>query len=235
MYHVFEKRTAQIQGVPYHFLCDPAPNQHPTWWCFEDENDVRQAWWTVKKDEIVIDAGAAFGSYALPALALGAAHVYAWAPERMDEVLLKNLEVNGWGADRATVFSDGLWNSSGFLLCPSSSSMPRVYATEAEAKEDPTPGVIFPVETLDKRVPPSSIKRLDWIKVDVEGAEVEVLEGAIELIRKFKPKLFVENHLFKDASIKNRVAALVHGLELGYQEIGTRSYHSVSHSLYVAK
>jgi uridine kinase len=36
------------------------------------------------------------------------------------------------------------------------------------------------------------IKNIDFIKIDVEGYEALVIEGAFELIKKFKPYLYVE-------------------------------------------
>jgi len=34
--------------------------------------------------------------------------------------------------------------------------------------------------------------RVDVIKIDAEGAGVEVLEGALEVLRRFRPKLLIE-------------------------------------------
>jgi hypothetical protein len=36
------------------------------------------------------------------------------------------------------------------------------------------------------------LKRVDWIKIDVEKAETEVLEGLTATLRKYKPKFFME-------------------------------------------
>lgn len=36
------------------------------------------------------------------------------------------------------------------------------------------------------------MRRVDWIKIDVEKAEVEVLQGLEETLSRFKPKLIVE-------------------------------------------
>ena len=38
----------------------------------------------------------------------------------------------------------------------------------------------------------SNIKNIDFIKIDVEGYEAYVIEGAFELIKKFKPYIYVE-------------------------------------------
>jgi hypothetical protein len=36
------------------------------------------------------------------------------------------------------------------------------------------------------------LKRVDWIKIDVEKAEIEVLEGLEETLQKYKPRFFIE-------------------------------------------
>ena len=40
----------------------------------------------------------------------------------------------------------------------------------------------------------ADLARLDWIKIDVEGAEIEVLKGVRQLIEKFNPRIIVEWH-----------------------------------------
>jgi FkbM family methyltransferase len=232
MYNVSERRTGEIFGKTFTFLCDPDPKQHPTWWCFTDEKEVRERWWKIGKDEIVLDCGAAFGSYTLPALAQGAAHVYAWSPEGMDVVLNKNLDANGW-TSKCTVFKTGLWSKIGCLKCPEK-TLPRLFMNEVEAKKDPEQGATFMVSTLDFHIPPS-LKHVDWIKLDVEGAEVEVLRGGKGVLNRWKPRILVENHLFKDPSIDKKVNGFLDSLNLGYVLIATIPYHGVSHSLYVVK
>lgn len=48
------------------------------------------------------------------------------------------------------------------------------------------------VDTLDEFVARRSLERLDLLKVDVEGFELNVLRGAEAVLRKFRPVLFVE-------------------------------------------
>ncbi len=52
--------------------------------------------------------------------------------------------------------------------------------------------VSVPVQTLDGLAAGAGLGRLDFIKIDVEGAELGVLEGGREVIEKFTPALLVE-------------------------------------------
>lgn len=45
---------------------------------------------------------------------------------------------------------------------------------------------------LDKVVEELGAKHIDWIKVDVEGAEYEALLGLKETLKRFKPKVIAE-------------------------------------------
>jgi len=45
---------------------------------------------------------------------------------------------------------------------------------------------------LDEVLEELGIERVDWVKIDVEGAEYEVLEGLWKALTKYKPKLIIE-------------------------------------------
>lgn len=52
-----------------------------------------------------------------------------------------------------------------------------------------------PVKTLDSAFSSFGFDRLDFMKVDVEGFELEVFEGGREILNEFKPNVFLEmNH-----------------------------------------
>ena len=61
------------------------------------------------------------------------------------------------------------------------------------------------VETIDDFLMTTPPVRLDLVKIDVEGFELNVLKGAIKTLSKYKPILFVEvsDKLLKD----NRASA----------------------------
>jgi FkbM family methyltransferase len=56
-----------------------------------------------------------------------------------------------------------------------------------------TSGRKVPKITLDNDLDPVELNRLDLIKIDVEGMELEVLRGAAALVGRYLPLLYVEN------------------------------------------
>ncbi len=59
----------------------------------------------------------------------------------------------------------------------------------SKAKE--TPSI-----TIDNFVKENNIQRIDLIKIDTDGHELEVLKGASESIKKFKPYIIMEAGLY---------------------------------------
>ena len=94
-------KFAQVQGY--------GDADHASAWTFEDEEQFRDRWWKPSTGETVLDIGAAFGSYALPALARGA-RVVCFSPAPFDTELLEtNLGLNPDLAARCLVVRDGLY------------------------------------------------------------------------------------------------------------------------------
>jgi hypothetical protein len=48
--------------------------------------------------------------------------------------------------------------------------------------------------TIDDLVRDMQLDRLDWIKMDIEGGEIEALKGAEMSLGRYRPHLFVEVH-----------------------------------------
>ncbi|MCY1543544.1 methyltransferase, FkbM family [compost metagenome] len=65
------------------------------------------------------------------------------------------------------------------------------FVVDIESKSD----LGIPLATLDTIVDQQNISSLDFIKIDVEGCELEVLKGSLETIKRFKPVVLLEmNH-----------------------------------------
>jgi len=52
----------------------------------------------------------------------------------------------------------------------------------------------IPVKTLDSFVQENDIKKIDILRMDVEGFEYNIIVGANNVLEKYKPKIFVEIH-----------------------------------------
>jgi FkbM family methyltransferase len=79
--------------------------------------------------------------------------------------------------------------------------------------------------SIDDFVRSNGVTKIDFIKMDIEGAEPKALEGAIETLKKFKPKLAIAIYHNMDdfATIPNWILSL----DLGYKiYIGHYTIHS---------
>jgi FkbM family methyltransferase len=176
-------------------------NTHPDYSfdTFErEEYEFRNKYWNIKEGDVVLDIGASYGSYSLTACAMGAT-VYSFEPEKTVFVdLIKNININEW-QNKCIPFNIGLWSS------PSNIDM-KSYAPHWPAY---TISDIFKMDTIDNIISSNNISKIDWIKMDIEGAEEHAIRGALNTIKKFHPKFIIECHIFLDPNILQNVQSLI--------------------------
>lgn len=143
-----------------------------------------------------------------------------------------NFLLNNWQS-KTEVRSNGLWSKSGWLAIWPHAPLPVFFETKPEKRPEGATA-LFPVTTMDEDLSTTLLLRVDWLKFDVEGCEVEILRGARELVNKFRPQILVENHLFKDKTIKDQFGKLLLEICPRYQEVGTMPYGQVSHTFWSA-
>lgn len=208
-----------FRGVSYKIACVNRPQfggQDPSFFSHDDESVVRDRDWNIQPGDVVVDIGSAFGSYALTALAVGASHAVCFNYNQEENgFVTESLKLNGW-ENKLTIISEGIYSKTGYLN-----------DSTQHFSEFPVDGY-FKVSKLDDIE--LNVNRVDWMKLDVEGAEVDVLQGAEKLISRFRPKVLVENHQFKDNTIEQRVRDTMNGH--GYKFVSCFPYHGVSHSLF---
>jgi FkbM family methyltransferase len=74
-----------------------------------------------------------------------------------------------------------------------------------------------PMSTLDDFVKEQGLTRLDFLKVDIEGAEGRLLAGAVDTLRRLRPIVMIEVNPAALAMLGERAEDLVRRLEaLGY-------------------
>lgn len=131
----------------------------------------------------VIDAGANIGTHSLFfALICGAAEVISFEPMRVSyEILQRNIALNEVNAIRAVNAALGTRPGSATLHF---FSHWNTGAAMLDAGRDGP----YRVTTIDEL----GLARLDFLKLDVEGAQLAVIAGAMQTIARCRPKIWVE-------------------------------------------
>lgn len=138
----------------------------------------------------VIDVGAHQGRYAIQfSRHVGKAGlVVAVEPEpRNLELLSRNLELNEIHNVRA--IRAACWSCRESLQLLRSTTLDLSRVSKSSKENGDLIGL-----PLDDLVEELALRRVDQVKIDVEGAELEVLEGGQNMLREFRPRLFVECH-----------------------------------------
>lgn len=71
------------------------------------------------------------------------------------------------------------------------------------------------LRAIDGLVEQENLDRLSFIKMDIEGAELDALKGAEASIRRFRPKLAIS--LYHSLSDFHTIPAWIESLDLGYR------------------
>ncbi|MBL4886934.1 MAG: FkbM family methyltransferase [Flavobacteriaceae bacterium] len=86
------------------------------------------------------------------------------------------------------------------------------------------------VITIDSFIKKENIETVDVVKIDVEGAELKILKGMRESIKKFKPHLLIEIHPFYLLNVeKDNIDELCNFLEDENYSIELCSNHRGAH------
>ena len=138
----------------------------------------------VRAGDIVLDAGGHLGESTLRALELGAARVVTFEPNPDNaRALRKNLAMP-IADGRVIVIEKGVYDRVGMLTFDQG-------ADSASGEFEEGSGDALPITTIDRVVADLQLPRVDFIKMDIEGSEVPALRGAVETLRRFKPRVAV--------------------------------------------
>jgi FkbM family methyltransferase len=150
---------------------------------------------------VCIEVGSNIGGYAVPLSKIcHEGRVYCFEPQRpIFHVLCGNLAINN--CLNVTARHQGVGSTTGVMqieACDYSStwnygsfSLSKGFSSE-ETFDGPVRREAVEVISLDHDPEISSLPNIDFIKIDAEGFETEVLKGAEQLISKHKPDLFIE-------------------------------------------
>lgn len=179
-----------------HFLWSPSLH---CWFCPKDESAIEcmlhlpsyepVVWLSLQPGDVFLDIGAYVGWYALRAArAVGPRGlVIALEPDPTNrQQLEKNLSLNQ--VMNCEVVPVAAWSSTGRVRWRLGEEPVWHKIDEQEGSE------VTEAARIDDLVTRRNLVRVDWIKMDIEGGEVEALKGAVVTLRRFRPALFIEVH-----------------------------------------
>ncbi|HEY9007877.1 MAG TPA: FkbM family methyltransferase [Ohtaekwangia sp.] len=165
------------------------------WMGFHELNEWRFLNRFLKSDMVFIDIGANQGEFSLfAAKRLTQGRVLAFEPvDFFYDLLQENIGYNHF--KNIETFHYGLSNEVKQL---------PIYMGQTGAGEHEGLATIFQsdqrarfiqnieLKILDEQLPALALQRIDFMKIDVEGAEMLVLKGALKTIERFKPLIMLE-------------------------------------------
>lgn len=142
----------------------------------------------VRPGEVVLDCGANVGVFTRFALNAGARLVVAIepAPDNL-ECLRRNFR-NEIEQRRVILVPKGVWDREDTLelrVDPEN----QAADTFVIPLQSATGSVRVPLTTIDHLVSELALDRVDFVKMDIEGAEVRALQGARETLQRFHPRM----------------------------------------------
>jgi FkbM family methyltransferase len=144
----------------------------------------------VRKGDVVIDVGAHVGAFTAQALAHGASAVVMVEPEPVNIECLRRNFAAEIASGRVILIAEGAWSSESTLKLftgLSNSGMNTMVLPEAGAGY-----VEVKTRPIDQMVAIAGLTRVDFIKIDIEGAERDALKGAARTLARWKPRLMLD-------------------------------------------
>ncbi len=191
-------KVVEKDPAGYHLVETP----HGRWWIPEGNDYVlpynlaeqaREVYgsgdYAVRPGDIVLDCGANVGVWTRTALDHGAKLVIGFepAPENI-ESYRRNFK-DQIAAGRVVLVPKGVWDKDDILLLKRD---PHNSAADSFVMlSDGSPGVKAPLTSIDKAVAQLKPERIDYIKMDIEGAEARALAGARETLATYHPRLSI--------------------------------------------
>lgn len=167
--------------------------------------------------DYVIDAGGCWGDTALyfahEVGLQGRVFTFEFSPENL-AVLDRNLSMNLQLRTRIEVDPRALWHISGESISYYSQGPGTSLDT---TRHDNKGHDSFRVNTvsIDDLVKEKNLPRVDFIKMDIEGAELDALRGAEQTLRAFKPRLAIS--LYHNKTDLTEIPEYLNTLDIGYE------------------
>ncbi len=177
----------------------------------------------LKEDSVSIDIGANIGTHSLFMAKISPkGKVFAFEPSRETyRLLLKNSE----GVHNLFPANLAISNKCGFATFYKASD--NAYSGLKDTQIKPIIGAENVLTTqLDKFISLFNLKKIDFVKIDVEGFDDEVIEGALSTFSIYKPIVLVEISEGKNLN-PNPAKTIERMTQLGYEVFMVKGWEVV--------
>jgi FkbM family methyltransferase len=150
----------------------------------------------VDRGDVVVDIGAHVGVFTDNALRAGASKVIMVEPDPINVECLRRNFATELANGRVVLIAEGAWSSHSELelhIGVSNSGTGSMQYAEKGSRS-----VKVPVRPLDEMLAEKGITQVNFIKMDIEGAEREALRGASKLLAAARPKLMLDSYHLPD-------------------------------------
>lgn len=156
-----------------------------------EPNELKMMRKILKKDSILLDIGANIGWYCLNLAGnVSKGHIFAFEPiPKTYKFLKKNIALNN--IKNVKLYNFGLSDKNGeeiFYYDPKLSGAASLRKLHKNRKKIKIKCRLKKLDGFINKITP----RIDFIKCDVEGAEIFVVKGGLKTIKKYLPILFLE-------------------------------------------
>jgi FkbM family methyltransferase len=152
-----------------------------------------QHFYKVKKGDVIFDAGANCGHLSVLFSKLIGADgiVYAFEPDKFNITRMNNnIELNEELAENIVIKELMLWNENKLVDFYEAGTV----GSSAVWIPDTDNCVKKEAVRIDDWVVKNSINKLDFIKMDIEGAAIEALDGCVQTIQNLKPNFAIASY-----------------------------------------
>jgi len=136
---------------------------------------------TIEEDDVVLDVGAAAGCLTFPA-SKRARLVIAIEP---NPIYFSKLEKKARNIDNIILVNKATWNEKGTI---------ELIIDGYESSISDLSTTIVKTDTVDNIINDLGFEYVDFIKMDIEGAEIETLQGAVNTLKNVKKIIVAAYH-----------------------------------------
>ena len=178
---------------------------------------------------VILDAGAATGHFAVAAARrFPEASIVCFEPSFRQRLLLQRNARLNHVQRRVRIQREALWNKAGHLKFRTHGGISSLEAVGLLPRHLPFEETVRTM-TLDDWCDDQAPAAIDLIKMDIEGAELEVLEGAARSLEKFRPELVIQAYHLRDGSRTLERCARLLGM-IGYECVERRPPSGLLHA-----